>query len=716
MSTKQRRWIRPLLGVIAWLLIAAFSGPFSGKLASVQENDNAAYLPRSAESTKVIDVLTGFQEQETIPITVVAQRADGLTETDLAELKELAETIRGIDLIASVEEPAPSLDGKAAQIVVQSTSSDGEDVLATVEAIRKAVRTADVADQSYVGGAGGILADFVEGFGAIDGILLLVALGVVFVILLLVYRAIILPFVVLFCAVVALGAASAVIYFCAKADLITITGQSQGILFILAVGAATDYSLLLVARFREELRDHESKYDAMRAAYKGAFEPILASGITVILGLLCLLVSDLASISGLGPVGAFGIAGAMATSLTLLPLLLVLLGRQAYWPIRPAYGSEHTDTKGLWGKLARLIQRSAFGVWAITFSSLAVLAGLGLLLNEEPIPQTDVFLSDVDSVKAQEIIEAHFQSDNSAPLQIVVPEAALDRTLALVKSYPGISQTGPNVFVPAVFALPEDFTDPESPVKIVDGNALIFATLGVPADSSAANDLVHGLRADLDEISPDVLVGGGTAINLDVRDTLDHDRMIVIPAILVMIFIVLAILLRALVAPLILLLANVLSFAATMGVSALLFATVFDFPASDPSTVLIGFVFLVALGVDYSIFLMTRVREEAIRQGTHPGILKGLSATGGVITSAGVVLAATFAALAVIPFLFLVQLAFIVAFGVLLDALVVRSLLVPALSYDVGRLIWWPSKLAREVDHADAETEEMLHPESHPTS
>ena len=552
-----------------------------------------------------------------------------------------------------------------------------------------------------------MLGDFIVAFGAIDGVLLLVALAVVLLILVVVYRSPILPFVVLISAVLALGLASAAIYGMAAADLLTLNGQSQGILFILAIGAATDYSLLIVARFREELRDHESKYAAMKVAYQGAFEPILASGATVILGLLCLLLSDLASLSGLGPVGAVGIAGAVLASLTLLPAALVLLGRKAYWPRQPAYGSEHTDTQGLWGKLARLIQGRARVVWLVTFVVLAGSAAMITQLNEEQVPQTELFLTDVESVEAQEVLDAHFEADNASPAQLVVPEEHLAATIELVSAHEGIAapEAGPQQ-QPPVFPVPSP-DDPSQP-QIVDGQAVVFATLADPADSQAATDTVRDLRTDLDEISEEILVGGSTAINLDVRDVTDADRKKVIPAILLVIFVVLALLLRAIVAPVLLIIANVLSFGATMGISALVFKYVFDFPASDPSTLLIGFVFLVALGIDYSIFLMTRVREESLRQGTHPGILKGLSATGGVITSAGVVLAATFAALGVIPILFLAQIGFIVAFGVLLDALVVRSLLVPALSYDVGRHIWWPSRLSRETDHADAETEAML--------
>ena len=247
------------------------------------------------------------------------------------------------------------------------------------------------------------------------------------------------------------------------------------------------------------------------------------------------------------------------------------------------------------------------------------------------------------------------------------------------------------------------------PPKVVDGDVVVLAPLQGSAESAAAADTVRALRTDLDAVGSDVIVGGNTAIQLDARDTTDADRARVIPAILVVIFIVLALLLSSLAAPLLLVLANVLSFGATIGISALVFNHVFDFPATDPSISLIGFVFLVALGIDYSIFLMTRVREESVRQGTHPGVLKGLSVTGGVITSAGVVLAATFAALGVVPILFLAQIAFIVAFGVLLDTLVVRTLLVPALAYDLGPRIWWPSRLWHTPDHADRATAEMLH-------
>ncbi len=704
-SSRSRRWILPAVVVLLWLVVGGFLGSFAGKLAEVQENDNAAFLPNNAESTLAQEEYARFVGNESVPTIVVFEREGGLAPEDQQTVAGYAEELRRVENVDAegVVGPIPSEDGTAAQLVVPLASSDGEELEQAVVDIREVVEDSPEGLTALVGGPGGILGDFIEAFGGIDGILLGVALLFVLVILLVVYRSPVLPFVVLFSAVLALGVASAAIYGLAKNDILDLNGQSQGILFILAVGAATDYSLLIVARFREELRDTESKYDAMRKAYRGALEPVLASGATVILGLLCLLLSDLSSLRGLGPVGAFGIAGAVFAALTLLPAALVLLGRKAFWPLMPHYGSEHRDTKGVWGKVSRLVGRRARAVWVVTFVLLAACAAFVPTLNEDPVPQTELFLTEVDSVAAQDIIDAHFQSDQSSPATVVVAEEDLQAAMEVAAGHPGVAENG-------VAFLPEDPTTSGEPTpKVVDGTAIVLVTLDANADSVRATDTLRDLRTDLDQVSEDIVVGGQTAILLDTRDTVDRDRLLVIPAILLVIFVVLALLLRSLLAPFILIVANVLSFGATMGISAVLFNHVFGFPASDPSTLLIGFVFLVALGIDYSIFLMTRVREESIKQGTHPGILKGLSVTGGVITSAGVVLAATFAALSVLPLLFLAQIAFIVAFGVLLDTIVVRSLLVPALSYDIGPAIWWPSRLWHTPDHADRVTAEMLH-------
>ncbi len=703
---RSRRWVLPAVVVLLWLFVGGPLGSYAGRLSEVQKNDNASFLPQSVESTQVLEELGRFTGQQTLPATAVFERRAGLTASDKQAITDYAQQfgrLKNVDA-SGIGAPTYSADGTAAQLVVPITAQDGQKILTTVENIRATLANPPPGLTAVVGGQGGILGDFIDAFGAIDGILLVVALAVVLLILLVVYRSPVIPVVVLLSAVLGLGVASAAIYALAANGVLDLNGQSQGILFILAVGAATDYSLLLVARFREELRDTENRFDAMKLAYRRALEPIAASGLTVILGLLCLLLSDLSSLRGLGPVGAFGIAAAMLSSLTLLPAVLVLLGRAAFWPVLPRYGSEHRDTRGVWGAVARLIGRRSRAVWVSALIALAACAAFLPTLNEKPVPQTDLFLTSVESVTAQKVLDAHFTADQASPAIIITPQQKLQQTLQLVRNHDGIASDRVS-YIPA--GPPQGNAPP--PPKVVNGEAVVLAPLSNPADSPAATDTVRNLRVDLDAVDPGIKVGGATAINLDTRATVDRDRLKVIPAILAVIFVVLALLLRALLAPLVLLLANVLSFGATMGISALLFNHVFGFPASDPSTLLIGFVFLVALGIDYSIFLMTRVREESIRQGTHPGILKGLSVTGGVITSAGVVLAATFAALGVVPILFLAQIAFIVAFGVLLDTLVVRSLLVPALSYELGPLVWWPSRLWHTPDHADPVTAEMLH-------
>ena len=700
-----KRWVLPAVVVLLWLFVGGPLGSFAGRLSEVQKNNNSSFLPKSAESTEVLNRFVDFTGRQSLPTTVVFERSGGLTASDKRVIAGYAGSLADVPHVDrnGVDRPTYSSDGTAAQIVVPITSTDGQEIQAAVTDIRDVVKDPPPGLTALVGGQGGILGDFITAFGAIDGILLVVALIVVLVILVVVYRTIILPVVVILSAVLALGLASAVVYWLAKNGVVDLNGQSQGILFILALGAATDYSLLLVSRFREELRDEQSVYRAMRRAYRRAFEPILASGVMVVLGLLCLLLADLSSLRGLGPVGALGIVAAMFSALTLLPAALLLLGRWAYWPFRPMYGSEHRDATGVWGRVARLVGRRARTVWLLAFVALAACAALVPTLNEDPVPQTDTFLTKVDSVRAQHILDRHFAGDTSAPVIVVAPRRDLQPVLATAKAQSGIDRQAVS-YLPA--GPPTGSSAPRP--KVVDGDVAVLATLRGSSESSAAADTVRSLRADLDRVSPDALVGGNTAIQLDARDTTDSDRARVIPAILVVIFVVLALLLRSLTAPLLLVLANVLSFGATLGVCAFVFNHVFDFAATDPSISLIAFVFLVALGIDYSIFLMTRVREESQRQGTHPGVLKGLSVTGGVITSAGVVLAATFAALGVIPILFLAQIAFIVAFGVLLDTLVVRSLLVPALAYDLGPVIWWPSRLRHTPDHPDPSTAAMI--------
>ncbi|MFJ9787722.1 MMPL family transporter [Amycolatopsis sp. NPDC101161] len=673
---RRLRWLIPALLVIAWLGLGGFGGPFAGKLGEVAKNDNAAFLPRSAEATEVSDEQKAFSPRQVLPATVVAERTTGLTAEDRrfldAKAQELG-TVPGVVGPLGQPEKAPR-DDQAVQLAVPILA--GGNPADVVKEVRAKLTGAPPGLTVLVTGPAGQIADLVTAFGGIDGILLLVAGGVVALILIVVYRSPLLPFLVLLSAVFALGLASLVVYLLAKNDVLALNGQSQGILSILVFGAATDYALLTVARFREQLRDTPSRFDALKLAWRATLEPIAASAGTVILGVLCLLFSDLNSNKGLGPVAAIGIGAALLASTTFLPAVLALCGRGAFWPFKPALGSPHPETSGIWGRVAGLVGRRPRAVWVTTALVLGVGVAFLPQLKASGTAQSDVFLTQVESGTGQDILGKHFPGGLGAPV-ITIADADAVPAVLKASTMDGVAQSVP---------LP----------KVVNGRVQILSVLNDPADSEAAVATVGRLRDAVHAVpGANAKVGGPTAIQLDTQKTSERDRALIIPIVLLVIFLVLALLLRSLLAPLLLIATVVLSFAATMGVSAVVFNHILDFPGADPVVPLFGFVFLVALGIDYNIFLMTRVREEALTRGTRDGTLRGLSLTGGVITSAGVVLAATFSALAVIPILFLAQIAFIVAFGVLLDTFLVRSLLVPALTVDVGRRVWWPSKLAK---------------------
>ncbi|MBW4716748.1 MMPL family transporter [Saccharothrix obliqua] len=660
------RLILPALIAVAWLALGGFAGPYTGKLSQVAVNDNTAFLPASAEATEVAERLRSFGDQRSLPAIVVAERESGMTDADRAWLA-------GIDYPGQASPVLPSRqDDQAAQVVV---AVDAADPAAEVVLLRERLADPPAGLTALVTGPAAQVADLKAAFGGIDGILLLVAGAVVAVILVLVYRSPLLPLVVLLSGVFALGTASLAVYLLADRQVIDLNGQSQGILSILVFGAATDYALLLVSRYREQLRDTGDRFEAMRLAWRGTVEPITASAGTVVLGVLCLLFSDLNSNKGLGPVAAIGIGAALLASLTFLPAVLVLLGRAAFWPRRPALGSPHPEASGGWGRVARLIAARPRATWVVT--ALVLLVGVAFVpqLKASGTAASDVFLGEVDSVAGQRLLSRHFPGGSGSPA-VVLARAPQADAVARAAAVPGTSTVERR--------------------GEADGLARIDVVLADAADSEAAVATVERLRTAVRAVpDADALVGGPTATQLDTQRTSERDRAVIIPIVLVVIFLVLALLLRSLLAPLLLIATVVLSFGATMGVSALVFNGIFDFPGADPVVPLFGFVFLVALGIDYNIFLMTRVREETRELGAREGVLRGLTVTGGVITSAGVVLAATFSALAVLPILFLAQIAFIVAFGVLLDTFVVRSLLVPALAVDIGRRIWWPSRLSR---------------------
>lgn len=679
-------WRRPLLWAAlvtaVWVLVGGPLGSYQGRLGEVQDNDTSSFLPATAEATRVDELQRSFNRADVVPAVVVVEREGGLTEADLAWLTGATQRLGGLEGVTGLAGPPEvSPDRAAAQAVV--LVSDGL-VAETVTDIRVSLsgQTPDGLNV-YVTGPAGYVGDLVEVFGDIDSMLLLVTASVVAVILIVVYRSPLLPLLVLLGAGLALGTASAAVYALAKADVILLNGESQGIMLILVFGAATDYALLLVARYREELRRHQDRFAAMAVAWRRSVGPIVASGSTVILALLCLLFSDLNSNRGLGPVAAIGVAAALLVMLTYLPAVLALLGRVGFWPFRPRYGSTPVEQRGVWHRLAELVSRWDRRVWVVTALVLAALAALTPLLRAEGVGQSELFLGEVEAVEGQEALGRHFPAGGSAPTVVIANADQTEQVIAALRTVPEVAEVRPE--------------------GEQGGLARISVVLSVPPDSEEAIAAVPALREAAHAVpGADALVGGPSAVAYDTRQAASRDRVVIIPLALLVVFLVVAWLLRALLVPVLLLASVVLSFFATLGLAAVLFNYVFDFPGADPSIPLYAFVFLVALGVDYSIFLMTRVREESGRYGTRVGVQRGLAATGGVITSAGVVLAATFSALSVIPILFLAQIAFLVAVGVLIDTFVVRSLLVPGLSHDLGDRIWWPSRWPprREPDAA----------------
>ncbi|KIQ18221.1 membrane protein [Rhodococcus sp. MEB064] len=721
---------RPVISVVIVAVLVflggLIGGPFQGKLSEVQKNDNASYLPGSAESTRVNTESAGFLSVQTIPGFVMFDSPDPLTDDDRATVlaaRQALTEVEGVDATAMTP-PQYSEDGRTAALYVPLVANKdgaevaGDELAATEQEVLDTATTAAGEKLDVLpAGPGGLLVAFIDAFEGLDGALLGAALLVVVLILLVVYRSPVLWFFPILSALLALGLSSVVVYFLAKADLLTLTGQSQGIQSVLVLGAGTDYALLLISRYREELHHYDSRFDAMIRAWKESAPAIVASAATVIIGLLCLSFSELNSNKSLGPVAAIGIAATLLVMMTFLPVALALAGRWVFWPRTPRVDqASGIATHGAWGRIADTIGRRHRPAW-IGASVLLLLCIVGFTgLDTGGITTTESFTNRPPAVAGQELYDAKFGPGTGAPAVITARASATDDVIAAASAVPGVATAPGSVCVQVNFAKIQDLIRTLGPdalaaaaqsgcapanlqVQPIDGRIMINAVLADPYDSDAALSTVQTLRATLHALpDADVRVGGSSAVTVDVRDASIHDRNLIIPIVLVVIFVVLAALLRAIVAPLILILTVVLSFAATLGVCGLVFEHVLGFAGADQSFPLFAFVFLVALGIDYNIFLMTRVREETLKHGTHQGILTGLAVTGGVITSAGVVLAATFAVLGVLPLVFLAELGFAVAFGVLLDTVIVRSILVPALSYDIGKKIWWPSALASARD------------------
>lgn len=662
-----------------WVLVLVGAMGFAQKLTDEQNNEAVSWLPGSAESTKALKATAAFSSPNMLPAVVVYERQSGITDADMREATADAAAFGRLDgLDGQVAGPFPSPDGQALQTYVPlDLGPDGWELAAdVVDDMRETASTGANGMSTHVAGPAGNAADSAEAFAGIDTTLLLATVVVVVFILLVTYRSPVLWLLPVLSAGTALISAQAVIYLLAVNTGLTVNAQSAGILTVLVFGAGTDYALLLVARYREELRRHSDRHEAMAVALHRAGPAIIASAGTVVLGMLCLVVAEMNSTQGLGPVAAIGVAVGLLAMLTLLPALLVTVGRWIFWPVVPQYGSPEATASGGWARTGAAIARRPRIVWVGTALVLALMSLGALGLDANGLTTAQSFRGTPDSVRGEQLLAQHFQADSGSPVQIISRASDAQAVRAAAAGTPGVTKV-------------------QQPV-VRGGSAFIEASLTDPAISDAAFATIERLRDSVHAVpGANALVGGNTAINLDIQEASRADNRLVIPLVLAVVFLILALLLRALVAPLLLIATVVLSFGAALGVSALVFEYVFGVGSSDSALPLFVFVFLVALGIDYNIFLMTRVREEALKHGTRRGAVIGLAATGGVITSAGLVLAGTFAVLASLPLTFLTQMGFAVAFGVLLDTIVVRSVLVTALNLDIGPRMWWPSRLSR---------------------
>ena len=698
-----------MLVVIAWFIITGIFGPLFGKLSSVQENNNSSFLPKGAEATLAADEIKKFSAQDTFNFPALVLFEGSSTPSTLAAINDHMSQVGELTLSGTTAKISdylapgqtisvfPSQDGKAllANIPLDGNSiaevlpNDKPALPAIIEALRSDIAPIAKANgfTPYVTGPGGLLGDLFGAFGTLDSSLLLTTLGVVAIILIAVYRSPVLWIIPLLSSLFALSTAGGIVYLLAKNNIIDVDGQSQGILSVLVIGAATDYALLLIARYREELHFTDNRFAAMRAAYKGVWEPILASGSTVSISLLILLFSKLTNTAGLGPIGAIGIVCSMITILTLLPALLLIFGRWIFWPRIPKNDGDDHVMSGPWSKIANSIGRNPRKAWIITGVILLGFAGASTTLKADGIGTVDTFTGNPESVVGQKLLVTHFPGGEGDPTQIVVDATKLAAVTAAVKSAPGVTAV-----VPMLDGMPTPGGATPA-IKIVNGRAILNVTLDKAPDSVEAGNDIPKIREIAHSADATSLVGGTSAVYYDVRLANKRDNHTIIPIILFVITLILGLLLRSILSAVVLLGTVVLSYFATLGVCALVFNHIFGFAGGDNSFPLFAFIFLVALGIDYNIFLMTRVREESGKIGTRAGVIKGVTVTGAVITSAGIVLAATFAVLGLLPLVPLAELGFAVGFGVLLDTIIVRSILVPALVHEIGPKIWWPSKL-----------------------
>jgi putative drug exporter of the RND superfamily len=789
------KWVVFLVWLVG-IFIAVGPAQLPTKFMDAENNESTSYLPGDAESTKALEATESLQGGELASAVIVYYRESGLTPADLGKIESDVEGLTAKRFEGVVRDgaraagggpqvrrpngcagpsttipgqpegyqpfvgPVCSQDGRAA-IVTAYIRGDGQGdtILDPVDYWRDTVSDPGGGLEVKITGGAGYSADAIKVFEGINGTLLLAAVSLVIVLLILIYRSPIFLFVPLTAVIFAELLARSLGYGLSEIG-VTINSQSSSIMSVMVLGAGTDYALLIVARYREELHHRLDRHDAMAAAMRSAGPAVAASAATVIAGLLCLTIAKVNGTSGMGPIVAMGVACAALSMLTLLPALLTICGRRAFWPFVPhstewmaregvtagrfrrriVEGSRlgallpviggalvvlillpivilnaiitkltrglvpslilgpldralfkpyevrrfrheriADETHGFWSRVGQWVARQPARV-ALGAVALLLVFCTGLAFFSTDLTTNDSYRTKVEAVEGQDLLAKSFPAGASAPTDVVVPSRAdVPRVRAAVARADGVETVS-------------------GPVAEGDEGVLIQAILEPPPYSTEAFDLIDPIRDVAHDAAEGTLVGGPSAVEFDVREAAAWDSAVIPPIVLVVVFLILVALLRAVIAPLILIGTVILSFVAALGVGYFAFDVLFGFPGSDPSLPLFAFVFLVALGVDYNIFLMARAREETLTHGTRAGMLRALAVTGGVITSAGIVLAGTFSVLAVLPLVFLTEIGFVVAFGVLLDTFLVRSVLVPALVELIGPQIWWPSALAREEE------------------
>jgi len=697
---RRGKWV--VLG--AWIVLFAAMSPLGGKLGDETQDDTTSFLPESAESTEVVRILDDdFESGETTQGLIVYSRDGGLTAADRKKIADDAAALEalpndpdaddGLPLTGPPEVPfAPgsppglvSPDGDLAYTVL-TVPTDFDKAADWGKTVRDTTgEEGPDGMQILLSGDLGFSVDSEEVFGDLDTNLLLATVALVLVLLGAIYRAVLVALTPLIVVFLAYTVATALIYLYAKSGA-TVSSNGTTILIVLMFGVGTDYCLLLVSRYREELRRIEDKHDAMGRALRRTGPTIFASGLTVSLAMLTLALADARLTSTLGPVAAIGVASGMVAGLTLLPALLTIFGRTGFWPRRSTvqYDPEHpeVDRQGLWRRIGdRVLERPAP---ALAVTGLAFVAGaFGLLAYKVDYSTTTFFKESVESVEAFELLEQEFPAGVLFPTTVLVERdggpvtpADLQAVVRDVSTVDGVASAAPTGNVS------RDGTKATVNV-ILEGDPYTKSALDiVPEIRDSVSDLGPGLTA---------LVGGGSATQYDFDKAIESDLELIAPVALLVIAIILALLLRALIAPLVLIASVIVSFLCTLGISVLFIRFVVGDAGFDASIPTFAFIFLVALGIDYTIFLMGRVREEARRYGTREGMLRALSATGPVITSAGIILAGTFSVLMTLPVTYTFDLGFMVALGILLDTFIVRSIMVPAAVELIGDRIWWPS-------------------------